>query len=71
MVVTVVNRKFRLELSGGTHPCQGGGAGEALNFIESVYEYKHNPDCSVTGVKFIAEKPYPNFMVSIDIIKSI
>ena len=45
----------------GTHLFQGGGSSEASQVIEPVFEYEHNPDCSVTGGEVYRGHALPAF----------
>jgi len=45
----------------GTHLYQGGEAGAASNVIEPVFEYEHNPGCSVTGGEVYRGQSLPAF----------
>lgn len=45
----------------GNHLYQGGGEGEASSSIGPVFEYAHNPDCSVTGGEVYRGRSLPAF----------
>jgi len=52
---------FGWNLREGTHPYQDAGAGAVLNFIEPIFEYQHDPGCSVTGGEVYRGKTLPAF----------
>lgn len=45
----------------GTHPFQQGGSNAAENMIQPIFEYGHNPDCSVTGGVVYRGHSLPDF----------
>ena len=52
---------FGWNLREGTHPYQDDGAGAVLNFIEPIFEYQHDPGCSVTGGEVYRGNSLPAF----------